>query len=340
MSRGGSSDAAAPVRFFTMADSENFIGLLALVGSLRLHGHNDPLTVLDLGFTADQRSVLEGLCDTVRVDGIAGRHPWFLASYPYRLHAEGIVVYIDSDVIVTSRLDHAFVAARRGMVCAASDPASRWFADWGPIFGLERPLRRQVYVSAAFVAFSTTQFPHLLRRWWECCDDLAQRLGSPPSDRTNPVALPDQDALNALLMSEVPAGSIELLPQNAAAQGPRELAQTSVVDLRRLECRHAGQQTMLLHAYGRPKPWQSNAWRNLRRTAYVRCLRRLLNRSDARVCLDDRTLPVWLRPDARGAVTLHLLFGISWIRRQVTGAGRRIKVRARSAAPLPTSSGR
>ena len=140
--------------------------------------------------------------------------------YPYRLHAEGVVVYIDSDVIVTSRLDHAFVAARRGMVCAASDPARRWFADWGLIFRLERPLRRQVYVGAAFVAFSTTQFPHLLRRWWKCCDDLAQRLGSPPPDRTNPVALPDQDALNALLMSEVPAGSVELLPQNAVAQGP------------------------------------------------------------------------------------------------------------------------
>ncbi len=340
MSRGASSDAAAPVRFFTMADSENFIGLLALVGSLRLQGHDDPLTVLDLGFTADQRSVLEGLCDTVHVDGIAGRHPWFLAPYPYRLHAEGVVVYIDSDVIVTSRLDHAFVAARRGMLCAASDPARRWFADWGPIFGLQRPLRRQVYVSAAFVAFSTMQFPHLLRRWWECCDHLAQRLGSPPSDRTNPIALPDQDALNALLMSEEPAGSIELLPQNAAAQGPSELARTTVVDLSRLECRHAGQQTMLLHAYGRPKPWQSNAWRNLRRTAYVRCLRRLLNRSDAPVYVDTRTLPVWLRPGPRGAVTLHLLFGISWIRRQVTGAARRVKGACAGRSTTVTSSGR
>jgi hypothetical protein len=326
MRRGASSDAALPVRFFTMADSEHFIGLLALVGSLRLQGHNDPLTVLDLGFTAAQRSVVESLCDPVRVDGITGRHPWFLAPYPYLLHAEGTIVYIDADVIVTSRLDHVLAAARGGMVCAAPDRARRWFADWGSIFGLERPLRRHDYVNAAFVAFSTTQFPRLLGRWWECCDRLAQRLGSPPSDRSNPTALPDQDALNALLMSEVPVGSIELLPRNAVAQGPRELAQTTVVDLRRLECRRAGQQTTLLHAYGRPKPWQPNAWRNLRRTAYVRCLRGLLSRLDAPVSVDTGILPIWLRPGACGAVMLHVLFGVSWIRRQVAGARRRIEI--------------
>jgi hypothetical protein len=319
MSRGVSSDVAAPIRFFTLADPKFFVGLLGLVASLRLQGHDDPLTVLDLGLTPYQRSVLEGVCDLVRVNGIARRHPWFVTPYPHLLHAEGIVVYIDSDIIVTSRLDDAIAAARRGMVCATPDPArQRWFADWESIFGLEQPPRRQVYVNCGFVAFSTAQFPHLQRRWWECCDHLARRLGSPPSDRANPVGLPDQDALNALLMSEVPAGRIELLPKDAMVLGRRPLAETAVVDFRRLECRHDGQVTTLLHAYGQPKPWQPNAWRYLSRTAYVRCLRRLLSRSDAPISVGAHALPVWLRPGARGAMTLHLLFGMAWMRRRPT----------------------
>jgi hypothetical protein len=314
------------IRFFTRADSEFFVGLLALARSLRLQGHHDPLTVLDLGLTSHQRAALRGLCDLVRVDGIASRHAWFLAPYPHLLHAEGIVVYLDCDVIVTSRLDDALDAARQGMVCASPDSADRWFTDWGPIFGLERLPRQQVYVNAGFVAFSTAHFPDLQRRWWECCDHLAQRPDSRPSgkanpiatssDRANPIALPDQDALNALLMSEVPAGRIELLPEGAVALGRRELVQTTIVDLGRLECRRSGQRTTLLHAYGRPKPWQPNAWRYLRRTAYVRCLRRLLSRWDAPVPMDTTMLPVWLRPGARGALTLQLLFGIAWIRRR------------------------
>jgi hypothetical protein len=311
-----SSSSTPPIRFFTRADSSFFLGLLALVRSLRLQGHTDPITVLDLGFTAYQRSVLSRQCHLVRVDGTAERHPWFVTPYPYLLHAEGIVVYIDCDVIVTSRLDDAFAAARRGMVCAAPDTAQRWFAEWGPIFGLEEPLRRQVYVNSGFVALSTAHFPDLQRRWWECCDHMAQQFGSPASERTNPIALPDQDSLNALLMSEVPAGRVEVLPERAMALGKHELARTTVVDLRRLECQYAGQRTTLLHHYGRPKPWERNAWRNLRPTAYVRCLRRLLSQSDVALTVDTRIVPAWLRPGGGGALILYVLFGMSWIRRR------------------------
>jgi hypothetical protein len=302
MSCGMSSDAALPIRFFTRADSKSFIGLLALVRSLRLQGHDEALTVLDLGLTAHQRSVLEGQCDVVRVPGIARRHPWLVAPYPYLLNAEGTVVYLDCDVIVTSRLDHALAAARRGLVCAAPDPATRWFADWESIFAIKRSLRREVYVNSGFVAFSTLYFLHLQRRWWECCDRMAQHLDTPPSgnatrlhchqNRANPIALPDQDALNALLMSEVPAGRVQLLPKDAVGQGRRELAQIIVVDLRRLESGHAGRRTTLFHAWGRPKPWQAKAWRNLTRTPYVRFLRRLLSGADVRGPIDTKTVPV------------------------------------------------
>ena len=43
--RGTVSD----VRFYTIADQSYFFGLVAMVNSLRFHGHRDPVTVLDLG---------------------------------------------------------------------------------------------------------------------------------------------------------------------------------------------------------------------------------------------------------------------------------------------------
>ena len=55
----------APVGFFTIADANYFLGLVALVNSLRLQGHADPITVLDLGLQTDQREALETECDFV-----------------------------------------------------------------------------------------------------------------------------------------------------------------------------------------------------------------------------------------------------------------------------------
>ena len=54
----------APVGFFTIADATYFLGLVALVNSLRLQGHADPITVLDLGLRAEQREALKTECDS------------------------------------------------------------------------------------------------------------------------------------------------------------------------------------------------------------------------------------------------------------------------------------
>ena len=67
-----------PVGFFTIADATYFVGLVALVNSLRLQGHADPITVLDLGLQAEQREVLQAECDLVMPPHASQRHPWLM----------------------------------------------------------------------------------------------------------------------------------------------------------------------------------------------------------------------------------------------------------------------
>jgi hypothetical protein len=312
----------ADVRFFTMSDADNFLGLAAMMKSLRRQGHHEPITVLDLGLTPAQRAMLSPAVDLVQLPEAAGRHPFFLVAFPYLLHPAGTVVYIDADVIVTQPLGGVLAAAASGMLCAAPDfLADRWFAEWQSIFALAQPLRRGVYVNAGFVAFSAEHFPDLLRRWWECCDGLAGDH-SWPLPIHNPVGLLDQDALNALLMSEVPEDRIWLLSEREAIQGEERLARTTVLDRRQLACCYEGHSTVLLHAWGQPKPWQPAARHHLRRTAYLVCLRRLLTADDPPP-IAPTIAPPWLRRGPVGLATLHGLVA----RRRVATRVRRLRSR-------------
>ena len=214
----------ADVRFFTISDADNFLGLVAMVKSLRQQGHHERVTVLDLGLSPAQRGALGAGVQLVQLPETDGRHPFFLVAFPSLLQPEGTVVCIDADVIATQTLGPVLAAAARGMVCAAPDfLADRWFAEWQSIFGLAQAPRRGVYVNAGFVAFSTEHFPHLLHRWWECCEGLAAHH-SWPLPRRDPVGLLDQDAFNALLMSEVPEDRLWLLSERSAIEGKDRLA--------------------------------------------------------------------------------------------------------------------
>src|SRR4051812_49061180 len=44
--------------FYCVADARYFLGLVALLNSLRLHGHPEPVYVLDRGLTGSQREHL------------------------------------------------------------------------------------------------------------------------------------------------------------------------------------------------------------------------------------------------------------------------------------------
>jgi hypothetical protein len=192
----------------------------------------------------------------------------------------------------------------------------RWFAEWEKIFDLRSPPRKQKYVNTGFVAFSTVCFPTLLSRWSECCErTVGQPTDFEKPGLLSPTAYPDQDALNALLMSEVSPAQIHLQPANIAAQGLAQLQRARVVDVQHLDCRLDGTRLTLLHASGFPKPWQRAAATQLRSTAYLVCLRRMLAGRDLLVRISPQHLPIWLRRGFSGRVALWALTTLRRARR-------------------------
>ncbi len=293
---------------FTIADRNYFIGLVAMLTSLRRQGHAFPMVVLDLGLTAPQREILErefGVSLFERSE-VADRHPFLLGPFAHLLEPNGLVVYLDADVIVTRPLDDMLEAAGAGKFCAFPDLVpERWFSEWAPTLALTAPMRRETYVNLGCVVFSTEEFPDLLRRWWECCADLATTVCLPaPPDQ--PFAYADQDVLNALLMSEVPAERKWILSRDAQPMRWRELARTKLVDTRTLACTFDGNPTAVLHAVTTPKPWQPQWRRALYASGYERCLREAVATSASAVRASETPLPLWLRPGWRGTLRWRL----------------------------------
>jgi hypothetical protein len=327
-----SVEERAPVRFCTLADARYFPGLVALVNSLRLQGHREPITVLDLGLTPEQRRALSAECDVVPPPSAATRHPWLLEPRACMVRSADIVVYIDADVIVTAPLDELIESARNGRIAVVADErVDRWFAEWESVFGLSAPPRRQTYINAGFVAVSTTRFPELLARWVACCERIVSwpTILDGVDPLSSPAALSSQDALNALLMSEVGHEAIDLQPTWAQAQGTSELSRTRVVDVHTLSCRFDNHPTTMLHSWGTRKPWHRDAARDMHRTAYLVCLRRLLTQPEVAVPIRASEVPIWLRPGPVATAVLWSLIALRRPARRTVALLRRVQRRVR-----------
>lgn len=310
----------ASFRFCTVAGASHYPGLVALVNSLRLQGHHEPMTVVDLGLTDRQRAEVGRECDVITPSGDA-LHPWLVMPQVLQSVPPGVTVYVDSDIIVTARLDAIVERARAGDVCAFVDRfAERRFAEWQSLFALPGPPRAQPYVNAGFMALDTVRFSEFVSRWRGLCDTMANRTISVATlDVGDPLTWPDQDALNALLMSEITADRVAVQPAEAAAQGPWELSATRVVDPRTLRCTRADRPVTLLHAFGIPKPWQPEARTSLPRTAYLTGLRRLLTGDDVAIRTQE-PVASWLGPGLRGTASLHLHTAMTALRARVRTA--------------------
>lgn len=323
-----SSDVTETTFYCTVADRHVFPGVVGLLNSLRLTGVCEPLRVLDAGLTAEQRRLLEDRCTVSRPPAGASGHPALLKPLVPPPGIEGTLVFLDSDLIVTDSPDRIVQMARRGSICAFADPEQGRRVDaWAEIFDLRADLRRETYVSSHLVAFSTIHWPDLLPRWAQACRRIRDRRVLTVGDPGSPVHAADQDALNALLMSEIPPGAVTLLPSDLRVQGPLEARMTSVIDPISLHCEHAGHRPAIIHIGGKriPKPWQPAARSWVRRDAYTRLLRRLLHGRDVALPLSDRAgLPLWLAGGTRGAVALSALSALHAVRDR-TGLARRAR---------------
>jgi len=289
-------------RFYTITDAAFFVGTVALLNSLRLVGHDEELVVLDRGLTAAQRERLDPHCSFVTLaDDFADAY--LVKPFPALFAPTGVVVLMDSDMIATTSLDPVIELAEAGKICVYPDhpvDLDRWFPEWYELFDLGAPLRRAPYMNAGFVAVSVDDNPTFLSRWWDACQQVAERRGVLVDPE--PLAQLDQDALNAILSSEVRDDEIERLPAYEW-----DLRRVRIVDAHSLVCAAGEVRQPLLHAAVRPKAWQDDGWRRLQLTAYLRLLLRVLFGSDVRLPLEPADVPVWLRPGAAGWATLRAL---------------------------------
>ena len=292
--------------FYTIADRRFFVGAVALLNSLRLSGNEEPLVLLDAGLTAHQRLSLEPHARVVDLPRGASRAPYLSKPFPQLFDPEGLVAIIDSDIIVTARLAPA-VACGSGAVRAYADhplARGRWFGEWSATLGLRAPLRRQTYVNSGFVLVDVRRQPDFLARWWELCSRVPGRDFL--RDHRNPFDAADQDALNALLMSELPEDELEVLPETEFVLWDA-LRDVEVLDERTLACRRGAFEPLMLHYSFSPKPWERRAWLRAQRNAFMALLPRLLFAADVPIRLDARHLPVWVRPSRAGGATLAVL---------------------------------
>ncbi len=320
-------------RAFTVSDAGFFAGTVALLNSLAITGNPLPLTVLDRGLTAEQRRLIELHCEIVPY--ALERPPWLCKLIAPMASDADVVVVVDSDILVTDVLTDAIDAAARGSVYAFSDEAlaDRSCTEWTDLLGLRAPLRNGTYLNAGFVAVSRSGGSGLCERWAEVCDRMAARGSAPAPGATpmgaDPVRFVDQDALNALVMSEVPASRVVVGPRTGMVMQPDELRDTQVVDADRLRCVWRGEPVTMLHAIGRHKPWQRRAAREFRATAYTRCLLRALTGPDLVVRIPEAQLVPWLRSHLAASAVRGLLHAYDAVARPTRPARHRMVARVR-----------
>ena len=171
---------------------------------------------------------------------------------------------------------------------------------------LRQPLRRQTYVNSGFIAMSTEHWPDFLSRFWEVCGRIPPHAAMIGQAEGNPFWAADQDALNALLMSEISPDEVLLLPA-AQEVHPDRLRETKIVDAATLSCSLDGEPPAILHYAMPPKASDRSAWVRVRRDAYVRLFTRLVCGEDVTLRLRPKELPVWLRGGHVGRIVLGAL---------------------------------
>lgn len=310
---GGEQNAKDNVSFYTITDERFFVGTVGMVNSLRLAGYNQHVFVLDRGLSRHQRHLLATECNLVTLPGTQATNATLFKPFANLIDPQGVVVIIDSDLIVARSLNAVIEAAKSGQICACADSENgRWFAEWEQIFDLSRRLRQQTYVNAGFLAFSVEHWPQLLPRWW----DLCQQISSHPTIYEgaiweSPTSQADQDALNAILMSEVPAEHVTVLPPETQPTYAEMLGgHVELLDIEKLSCSLRDRPITLVHITGKRKPWELKGWRWIGRHLYSAFLRRLLVGSNISIQISRSDVPVWFWSGRIGALAMDV---ISWI---------------------------
>ena len=107
--------------FYCVSSAEYFLGAVAMINSLRLNGHREPIYLLDAGLSDDQRQLLAAEVTIVKApDGV---EPFMLKAVAPLAHPAEVVVLIDADMIVTRNLGELIERAHGSRIIASTAAA-------------------------------------------------------------------------------------------------------------------------------------------------------------------------------------------------------------------------
>jgi hypothetical protein len=317
--------------FYSVCDRRHFPGAVALLNSLRLVGHDEPIFLVDAGLTAEQRSLL---AEHVTLVAAPEHVPIFrLTTFGPSTHPADVAILLDADIIVVRTLTHLVDTARAGRLVGFvnNEPNhDRFFAEWSTTLGLG-PLRRQPYLNAGQLIIPAT----LRRRLLDLLDEgLAkvdpQRIWLQKGRLSEPFYFGDQDVINAILAADVEPDEIAMLEHRLAPHPP--FPALRLVDRERLLCRYPdGVSPFLLH-HVLGKPWLKATRLNL----YEELLPRLLLAPDVALRLEPEQLPLRLREGPLAKVDRRRADAQAFLSqqavRQLGRFGIRTRIRTRLAA--------
>ncbi|MGI8461997.1 MAG: hypothetical protein ACR2OC_10240, partial [Solirubrobacterales bacterium] len=257
-----------PAAFYSVADERYFLGAVGMINSLRLHGHDEPILLVDCGLTTPQRELLAG--ETTIVPAPEGVAPYLLKTVAPSAHPARVMVLIDTDMIVTRSLGGLIEEAAQGRVIAFENDSDRFVAEWGEALELG-PIGRRPYVSVGLVLCGGEPGAETIR----LLDDRQRRVdmgktfyGSDEADY--PFKYPEQDVLNAILSTRIAAEAVTTLPSRLMPNQPFD--GLALLDEASLRCGYAdGIEPYVLHHY-LFKPWLEPMYHGLYSRLLARCL--------------------------------------------------------------------
>jgi hypothetical protein len=281
----------APVAFYCVADSKFFLGAVAMLNSLRLLDHREPVYVLDCGLTERQRELLAPHVTVVPTP----RHgpPYLLKTIAPLRHPAEVTVLIDTDIIVTRPLTELIERASQGTVAAFRTAYDRFFPQWGELLGLGT-VRRRPYLCSALVFLGGEEGRQVLRHMDQGQARVPRGMTRDPREffkdvERAPLQLGDQDVLNAVLAARPDPERTVTLEHRLAPEPP--FAGLRLLDADALGCVHEdGTEPYVLHHLG-PKPWLVP----MRESPYSRLLTRLLVGPGLAIEVPEADVPLRLR---------------------------------------------
>lgn len=306
--------------FYSVCGRDFFPGLVALLNSLRLNGHVEPLFVLDRGMEPRQRELLAPHATILPAPD--DTPPSLLKLVAPMAHPARAMALLDADVIVTRPLTELIDRAAAGTVVGFENDLHRFFEEWSELLELGK-LRTGPYLTSSSLFLARELAARLLPLAHERQLRVDRRptwLGKGPE--SHPLYYMDQDVLNAVILARLDRDRVIALDQRLSATPP--FSGLRVADETVLRCEYDdGTEPYLLHHFFR-KPWLVP----MRSNPYSRLMTRLLLGPDVPLRLPESELPLRLRTGRLARLERLrvdvLVGGPAYVRRRLERRPRRI----------------